>query len=235
MLPAVVVSLAGIPVNAHGKRDYTALPVPDIAELERGDFTPPQSPLEQYLVNLWTNALRVQPIGIHDNFFSLGGDSLQATKLITQIQQEYPSDMPLLALFFQEPTIASLCADLLKRDKGFGNQLNWHEHGKEIEGFLYGGPSMNPVTEQYSGVASLAEDLAAEALPKHLVRIPGEQWAFWRWICLRGAGFASDLPQTTCRTTSRGRRSHLFFLEEAAAEKTTNSHRRSPACSGQHF
>lgn len=108
MLPTVVVSVPGIPVNAHGKRDYSALPIPDIAELERDDFTPPQSALEQYLVNLWTNALRVHPIGVHDNFFSLGGDSLQATKLITQIQDEYPSDMPLLALFFQEPTIASL-------------------------------------------------------------------------------------------------------------------------------
>lgn len=108
MLPIVVVTIASMPVNAHGKKDYNALPSPEIAELERDDFTPPQSPLEQYLVNLWTTTLRVQPIGIHDNFFSLGGDSLQATKLITQIQQEYPSDMPLLALFFQEPTIASI-------------------------------------------------------------------------------------------------------------------------------
>ncbi|PYP93195.1 MAG: non-ribosomal peptide synthetase [Candidatus Angelobacter sp. Gp1-AA117] len=108
MLPAIVVSVPSIPVNAHGKKDYSALPVPEVAELERDDIAPPRSALEQYLVNLWTNALRVQPIGIHDNFFSLGGDSLQATRLITQIQQEYPSDMPLLALFFQEPTIASL-------------------------------------------------------------------------------------------------------------------------------
>lgn len=108
MLPGVIVTVPAIPVNAHGKRDCAALPVPDIAELECGDFMPPQSPLEQYLVDLWTKALRVQPIGIRDNFFSLGGDSLQATRLVTQIQQEYPSDMPLLALFFQEPTIASL-------------------------------------------------------------------------------------------------------------------------------
>jgi amino acid adenylation domain-containing protein len=108
MLPAVVVSVASIPVNAHGKKDYSSLPVPEVAELERDDFAPPRSALEQYLVDLWTNTLRVQPIGIHDNFFSLGGDSLQATRVVTQLQQEYSSDMPLLALFFQEPTIASL-------------------------------------------------------------------------------------------------------------------------------
>jgi acyl carrier protein len=50
----------------------------------------------------------VEPIGIHDNFFSLGGDSLQATRLITQVQQDYPTGLPLLALFFQQPTIAAL-------------------------------------------------------------------------------------------------------------------------------
>jgi acyl carrier protein len=94
------------------------LPIPEVAELERDDFAPPRSDLEQCLVNLWTNALRVQPIGIHDNFFSLGGDSLQATRLITQIQQEYPSDMPLLALFFQEPTIASLARFIELRKEG---------------------------------------------------------------------------------------------------------------------
>jgi amino acid adenylation domain-containing protein len=108
MLPVAVVAIASMPVNAHGKKDYKALRPPEVSELERNDLTLPQSPLEQYLVNLWTTTLRVQPIGIHDNFFALGGDSLQATKLITQIQQEYPSDMPLLALFFQEPTIASI-------------------------------------------------------------------------------------------------------------------------------
>ena len=108
MVPATVVSLASIPVNVHGKKDYASLPIPDVTELDRNDYIPPHSPLEQYLVNLWTAELRVQPIGINDNFFSLGGDSLQATKLITRIQEKYPSNMPLLALFFENPTIASL-------------------------------------------------------------------------------------------------------------------------------
>jgi fengycin family lipopeptide synthetase D/gramicidin S synthase 2/tyrocidine synthetase-2 len=108
MVPATVASLTSIPVNVHGKKDYAALPIPDMTELDRNDYIPPHSPLEQYLINLWTTELRVQPIGINDNFFSLGGDSLQATKLITRIQEEHPSNMPLLALFFENPTIGSL-------------------------------------------------------------------------------------------------------------------------------
>ena len=50
---------------------------------------------------------------------------------------------------------------------------------------------MNPATGQH---ASLAIDIT-DALPQHLVKIPGEPWALWRWICLRGAGFPFDLPQ----------------------------------------
>jgi acyl carrier protein len=64
--------------------------------------------VEEYLVELWTEALRVQPIGIHDNFFALGGDSLQATKIISRVQEKYQTDTPLLALFFQQPTVAAL-------------------------------------------------------------------------------------------------------------------------------
>jgi len=108
MVPATVISLRSIPMNAHGKKDYASLPIPDMTEVDRNDYIPPHSPLEQYLVNLWTTELRVQPIGINDNFFSLGGDSLQATKLITRIQEEHPTNMPLLALFFENPTIGSL-------------------------------------------------------------------------------------------------------------------------------
>src|SRR5437763_1981806 len=49
---------------------------------------------------------------------------------------------------------------------------------------------MNSAATQEAAVVS-----ATGSLPPHLVKIPGEQWAFWRWICLRGAGFPFDLPQ----------------------------------------
>jgi amino acid adenylation domain-containing protein len=109
MVPSVVVRIPRMPVNSNGKRNYTALPWPETSSLDIGpDHIPPQTSLEKYLVTLWSRMLKVEPIGIHDNFFSLGGDSLQATRLITQVQQDYPTGMPLLALFFQQPTIAAL-------------------------------------------------------------------------------------------------------------------------------
>ena len=109
MVPAAVVRIPRMPISANGKRNYALLPTAEISLLDRGsDYVPPQSNLEKYLVSLWSRTLNVEPVGIHDNFFSLGGDSLQATRLITQVQQDYPTGLPLLALFFQEPTIAAL-------------------------------------------------------------------------------------------------------------------------------
>jgi acyl carrier protein len=109
MVPAVVITVPRIPTNANGKRDYTALPAVDVAIAEPGlDYVPPQSPLEKDLAQLWSDTLQVQPIGIHDNFFALGGDSLQATRLITRIQENYLIDTPLLASFFREPSVKAL-------------------------------------------------------------------------------------------------------------------------------
>ncbi|HEY5029304.1 MAG TPA: non-ribosomal peptide synthetase, partial [Candidatus Angelobacter sp.] len=113
MVPALVVQIPEMPISANGKRNYRALPPPEMIVQERGpDFNPLRSDVEQYLAVLWTHMLNVNPIGVHDNFFSLGGDSLLATRLITRIQKDYPTGVPLLALFFQRPTIAALAGHI---------------------------------------------------------------------------------------------------------------------------
>jgi amino acid adenylation domain-containing protein len=109
MVPALVLRIPEIPMNANGKRDYAALPLPEIGEREQErDYAPPRSDIEKYLVDLWSAMLRTSPIGIADSFFALGGDSLQATRMVAQVQADFATSIPLLALFFQEPTIAAL-------------------------------------------------------------------------------------------------------------------------------
>lgn len=79
---------------------------------------------------------------------------------------------------------------------------------------------MNPLsTEQQSGLAAFAADLTTDSLPKHLARVPGEQWAFWRWICLRGAGFPAVWPRQLAAPRAAAIAARLFSLEEQAAEK----------------
>lgn len=113
MVPVLVLRIPGIPVNANGKRDYAALPLPEIGEREQEkDYVPPRSGVEKYLVELWSDMLRTSPIGIADSFFALGGDSLQATRMVAQVQADFATSIPLLALFFQEPTIEALSRTL---------------------------------------------------------------------------------------------------------------------------
>ena len=109
MVPSMVTQVPAIPTNANGKRDYRSLPVPELADLgPRENYIAPRSKLEEYLAALWTEILKVKPIGIHDNFFVLGGDSMQATRLITRIREQYPAQTSLLPVFLQRPTIAAL-------------------------------------------------------------------------------------------------------------------------------
>jgi FkbH-like protein len=70
-------------------------------------FAPPQTAVETELAQVWTQVLRIEPIGIQDNFFALGGHSLHVTQVISQIRQRYGVELPIPS-FFETPTIAGL-------------------------------------------------------------------------------------------------------------------------------
>src|SRR5438270_4238827 len=73
---------------------------------------------------------------------------------------------------------------------------------------------MNSAVTQEAAVVS-----ATGSLPPHLVKIPDEQWAFWRWMCLRSAGFPFDLPQQLATPATVAATNHLFSLEQAVTDK----------------
>jgi hypothetical protein len=68
----------------------------------------PRNQLEQTLITMWSSTLGIDEIGIYDNFFELGGHSLLATQLVSQMQEIFSTEVPLLTLFFQDPTVAGL-------------------------------------------------------------------------------------------------------------------------------
>ncbi|MCA9945761.1 MAG: amino acid adenylation domain-containing protein, partial [Anaerolineales bacterium] len=114
MVPAVWVQLDKMPRTPNDKIDRKALPTPNLDEISRAsEYAPPRTPMEERLVNLWSNLLKVSHIGIHDNFFSLGGHSLLAVQLITALRQQLDKDVP-LRLLFDAPTIAELARELQK-------------------------------------------------------------------------------------------------------------------------
>ena len=115
MLPAAFVVLDAIPTNTNGKVDRKALPAPvDRPELG-STYQEAHGDLEQTLTVIWRELLRVDQVGVNDNFFDLGGHSLLAARLIARIEEETGQNMPVAGLF-EAPTIAKLAAKLRSKD-----------------------------------------------------------------------------------------------------------------------
>ncbi|MFI6902189.1 phosphopantetheine-binding protein, partial [Nonomuraea sp. NPDC050394] len=114
-VPATITPLDDLPLGANGKVDRAAL-----ARLARepdgqsGD-APPTGPTEQALAAIWRSLLDLQDVGRHQNFVTLGGDSVLATRLAEEIRIEFGVDLPLRELF-AGPTIAEHAALIDHRD-----------------------------------------------------------------------------------------------------------------------
>jgi amino acid adenylation domain-containing protein/non-ribosomal peptide synthase protein (TIGR01720 family) len=81
MVPAAFVALEALPLTSNGKVDRKALPAPESARPDLGvAFAEPRTPVEEALARAWREALRVERVGVHDNFFALGGDSLTSIR-----------------------------------------------------------------------------------------------------------------------------------------------------------
>ncbi|HEX7186070.1 MAG TPA: amino acid adenylation domain-containing protein, partial [Thermoanaerobaculia bacterium] len=107
MIPSVFVPLPSLPLTRHGKVDRRALPAPEPQRRDEQGQVAPRTPTEQGLARIWSSLLRVEQIGIHDDFFALGGHSLIATRVTSQIKSLLGVDIALRALF-ETPTVAAL-------------------------------------------------------------------------------------------------------------------------------
>ncbi len=110
LVPARIVALPALPLNAHGKVDRAALPVAELGHAATvADSTPPTGPTEQSIAQLSAALLGVERVGRHDDFFALGGHSLLAMRLVTLTNQEFGRGVPLRA-FLERPTVAHLAS-----------------------------------------------------------------------------------------------------------------------------
>ncbi|MEA2601552.1 MAG: hypothetical protein QOF89_2544 [Acidobacteriota bacterium] len=112
MVPSAFVFLAALPVSPNGKVDVRSLPAPERLrpELEAA-YAAPKSELERIIAAVWLEELGVEKVGIHDNFFDLGGHSLLLAKVHARLREVLERDLSLVDLF-KNPTVASLAAAL---------------------------------------------------------------------------------------------------------------------------
>jgi hypothetical protein len=103
-------------LTPNGKVDRQALPDADVAGSSLAEtFVAPQTAVEEILAIIWRELLRVEKIGMHDNFFGIGGHSLLATQVVSRIRELLLVDLPLRVLF-EAPTITKLSAALTADD-----------------------------------------------------------------------------------------------------------------------
>jgi amino acid adenylation domain-containing protein len=111
MLPSAFVLLKVFPMTPNGKIDRRALPSPDVTDVRDGAIAAPNTPTEKRLVAIVAPLLRLQRVGIDDNFFLIGGNSLMGMQLVAQVAEVFGIDFPLRTLF-NAPTVRQLAAEI---------------------------------------------------------------------------------------------------------------------------
>ena len=121
MLPATLTILEAFPLNPNGKIDRKALPEP---ERER-ELTSPRNNIEERICNIWEDILELEQVGIQEDFFALGGNSLHATRLLSRLCDAFEIEMSLPEVF-EAQTIAEL-AHLIQQGQR-KSRSSWQLH-----------------------------------------------------------------------------------------------------------
>lgn len=107
MMPAAFVFLDALPLTANGKVNRQALAALTPENANRSAFVAPRSAVEKTIAGVWRDVLEVERVGMHDNFFDLGGHSLRAARVVSRLNELFQRDLPLQDLF-DTPTVAAL-------------------------------------------------------------------------------------------------------------------------------
>ena len=108
MLPSAVIILEKFPLTASGKIDRKALPDPEYHRPSKAeDYAAPQSLIEKQLASIWSKVLNLRQVGVDENFFDLGGDSVLIVQVHAQLREELGVNLPIVGLF-EHSTIRAL-------------------------------------------------------------------------------------------------------------------------------
>ncbi|NTX13823.1 amino acid adenylation domain-containing protein [Myxococcus sp. CA056] len=113
MVPSAWVLLMALPLTPHGKVDAKALPAPEAAPGtdDTRQRTPPRTPTEELIAEVWADVLQCGSVGVDDDFFELGGHSLMATQVTTRVGGVFGLELSLTD-FFSKPTVAALATHI---------------------------------------------------------------------------------------------------------------------------
>ncbi|HEV3050459.1 MAG TPA: phosphopantetheine-binding protein, partial [Longimicrobium sp.] len=113
MVPAVFVPMDALPLTPNGKLDRKALPAPELASSEE-KYVAPRTPVEEVLAELWAEVLHLERVGVHDDFFDLGGHSLLIMALLAEVQATFDLEISIRTVFSM-PTLEAMAGEIERR------------------------------------------------------------------------------------------------------------------------
>ena len=173
MVPTAYVQLKGIPLTPNGKIDRKSLPEPD-KDIREQEYVGPRNATEETLCRLWQEVLRRERVGIHDNFFNIGGHSLLAVQVISRIKQTFTVEMP-LSVLFAAPTVARMAEHIAAVNEPDRSQsspvlVNIQPHGSWPPFFC-----VHAVGGQVISYAELSKEMGLEQ-PFYGLQSPPANW-----------------------------------------------------------
>ncbi len=187
MLPSAFVILPELPLTLNGKVDRRALPAPEIERSQLNTvYVQPQNETEEAIARVWQEVLKLDKVGISDNFFEIGGDSLLMAQLSSKLSQVLGRQLSIVELF-QYPTIQSLSQHLWPQNQDRSSTTGYKSQRRKIEqseiaiiGMAGRFPGANTIDEFWTnirdGVNSIVElsdeELAAAGVTASLISDP---------------------------------------------------------------
>jgi len=150
MVPSVYVHLERLPLMPNGKVDRRALPASGKHDVEHDDrYVAPSTSIENNVAQIFRDVLRIEDVGIYDDFFALGGHSLLATQVINQINRAFQVGLSVRALF-EAPTVNDLVVAIVESQaeqveddalsQALADLAGWTEEAAARDGVHTGGP-----------------------------------------------------------------------------------------------
>jgi amino acid adenylation domain-containing protein len=117
MVPALLVPMCQMPLNANGKFDRAALPKPQVVAVDRAEPAPGTNNVEDIIMQAWRRAVRIDQINPDDNFFDIGGDSLRLVAVHADLERQLHREIPIMDLF-EATTVRALAAKARRGERG---------------------------------------------------------------------------------------------------------------------
>ncbi len=179
MVPSHIVAVPDLPLNSNGKIDRARLPAPDASSAAASAYVAPRSELEGRIAAVWRDALKLPRIGIHDDFWQSGGDSLNAVVVISRLEGRAS-----FGDLYRHPTVARLAEAIARKETdGTHDQLLMKLAGEEgadrthLVCFPYGGGSGVVFKDLADAVVRRAPDYCV-----YSVDLPGRIGGFSRHL-----------------------------------------------------